>query len=139
MFNNNKTVCPQCKQIPCACDTLQNLDYPIIKIDAKKIKEKIEKSKDILVINVLNKEFYDDCHIKESINIPFSESEKKAQGWDKTKEIIVYCASSLCTASNAAFKILKKMGFEHVYAYEGGIKDWTKKGFETKGPCLIEY
>ncbi len=88
-----------------------------------------------MVVNVLSKDHYDECHIEGSINAPFDELEKHAQSWDKQKEIVVYCASYICSASKNAYHKLKKMGFTHVHAYEGGTKEWKEKGFPVNGSC----
>ena len=38
----------------------------------------------MIVVNVLDKEMYDDCHIAGSIQVPFADVEKEAKKWDKT-------------------------------------------------------
>ena len=38
-----------------------------------------QKESKLVVINVLDQKYYDDCHIKGSINIPFDEFENQLQ------------------------------------------------------------
>ena len=44
------------------------------------------------VINVLDKSYFDDCHIKGSINIPFDEFEKSLKNYPK---MIIMCCTAL--------------------------------------------
>lgn len=91
------------------------------------------------VINVLDKEFYDDAHIPGSINIPVMEVVDRAKDWSKTTEIVVYCSNYKCTASGMIAKKLKKMGFEKVYAYEAGMAGWKQAGLPVVGPAKEKY
>lgn len=94
---------------------------------------------DLLVINVLDKEMYNDCHIKGSINIPFEELEKEAKNLDKDSTVVVYCSNYMCTASKTGASMLKNMGFEKVYAYEAGMADWYQQGNPVVGECKLSY
>jgi rhodanese-related sulfurtransferase len=92
-----------------------------------------------IVINVLDKEHYNDCHIKGSISVPYEELEKYAQKLDKKQEIIVYCAHYQCPKSRMAYKLLEKLGFINIRAYEGGIREWFQQGLPVNGACKADY
>lgn len=92
-----------------------------------------------LIINVLAKENYEDCHIKGSISVPYDQLEKYAQKLDKNQEIIVYCAHYQCPRSREAYKLLHKLGFKNVRAYEGGIREWFQLGLPVQGSCKADY
>ena len=51
-----------------------------------------------LLINVLPKALYNDCHIISSINITLEELEQFAQSFNRDSEIALYCAHAQCTA-----------------------------------------
>ncbi len=87
------------------------------------------------VINVLDTQYYDDCRIKGSINIPAKNLESFAQSLEKDSTIIVYCASYICHASKDAWHILDRMGFKNIYAYEGGISEWYLRHYPIEGSC----
>lgn len=93
----------------------------------------------LLIVNVLGKKYYDDAHIKGSINAPLRKLDVIAQSWDREQEIVVYCACKECDASEKAFGILARMGFTRVLAYEGGIREWWKLGYPCEGPCAMDY
>lgn len=91
------------------------------------------------IINVLDKQFYDDAHIPGSINISIMDVEKRAKDWPKTTEIVVYCSNYKCTASGMIAKKLKKMGFDKVFAYEAGMAGWKQAGLPVDGPATEKY
>ncbi|MCK4265584.1 rhodanese-like domain-containing protein [Candidatus Babeliales bacterium] len=108
-------------------------------ISAKELKDKIKHGIKVTVVNVLDEEYYKDCHIKGSINVPLSQLKTIANDWDKSREIVLYCASSTCKASKTGFNVLIELGFKKVAAYEEGMKEWKEKGYNCVGPCEKDY
>ncbi len=103
-------------------------------ITAEQLLEKMKNENSLTVINVLSQAYYNKCHIKDSINIPVDQLQGTAkESWDTNDEIVVYCANDECPLSRNAYSILKKLGFTHILAYEGGIAEWSKKGYPTVG------
>lgn len=103
-----------------------------------------EQKPSLYVINVLDKESYDDCNIAGSVNVPFEGIESFAQDLDRNAEMVVYCSNYLCSASGAAAQKLKEMGFEKVWAYEGGTAEWYQLGkangeYPVNGSCSASY
>jgi rhodanese-related sulfurtransferase len=89
-----------------------------------------QQKEDFVLINVLPREAFREAHIRTSINIPHEEPgfaddvEKVAGG--KDRKVVVYCANEDCDASPTAARKLDKAGFDHVYDYEGGTRDWLR-------------
>lgn len=108
-------------------------------ITAEQLKNKLDMNPDMILINVLNEETYIDCHITGSINIPLKRLVESVASWEKDKEVVVYCAEVSCDASDKAYQIMVDMGFIHAYCYQGGMKEWFKKGFDTTGTCTLKY
>ncbi len=128
------------KNSTCAPKEKEKEESMIKQITAESLKAKIEDSDEqIRLINVLDQEYYQDCHIKGSENIPLAELEEKAAQWDKDEQIVVYCARYECSASRDAAQKLQSLGFSKVMAYEGGTKEWLSKGYDVQGPCQKEY
>lgn len=99
-----------------------------------------KKQSGLIVINVLDKDWYDDCHIKGSINVPFSELDEFVKNLDTEKaEIVLYCSNYFCTSSMYACKHLKEIGFKQVWAYEGGTTEWYQLGLPVEGPSQRAY
>ncbi len=93
----------------------------------------------VLVINVLSKDSFEECCIKGSVSVPLDELGEYAKNIDQDQKIVVYCASYACPLSRKAWHLLHSMNFKNVYAYEGGIAEWRKKGFATEGDCQAPY
>ena len=91
------------------------------------------------LINVLMPTTYNDCHIKDSINVPLDKLADYVRELPKDSELIVYCASYICPVSKRAWRLLTELGFTNVYAYEGGMAEWYQKGYPTGGPCNEDY
>ena len=102
-------------------------------------KSSSEKEQGVKVINVLDKQFYDDAHIPGSVNISIMDVENRAKSWKKDTEIVVYCSNYKCTASGMIAKKLKNMGFTKVYAYEAGMAGWKQAGLPVDGPATQKY
>ncbi len=108
-------------------------------------KEMKQQKQTLYVINVLDKESYEDCNIAGSINVPFQDVESFAKDLDRATEMVVYCANYMCAASGSAAQKLKEMGFEKVWAYEGGSAEWYQLGskeqdkYPVHGSCKASY
>jgi rhodanese-related sulfurtransferase len=91
------------------------------------------------VINVLDKDLYDDCHIAGSENVLLENVDQFAQKLAKDSEIVVYCSNFRCTASGMVAKQLKAQGFTKVYAYEAGMAEWYQEKLPVTGLCTQSY
>lgn len=101
-------------------------------ITKEELKEKLN-DRNVVIVNVLKEESYDNLHIKGSVNIPRSELENSR--WnelDKNKEIITHCTNYACNSSRYAAEFLQSKGF-NVKAYEGGIEEWKEAGYPVEG------
>lgn len=96
-------------------------------------------SSDPIVINVLDKEFYDDCHIDGSVHVAFDEIESYIADFDKNTELIVYCSNYACGTSLYVAEKLQKLGYTNVAVYEGGTAEWFQHGLPTKGKAQSSY
>ncbi|HEX2978221.1 MAG TPA: rhodanese-like domain-containing protein [Candidatus Babeliales bacterium] len=93
-----------------------------------------EHKPSLVVVNVLDKQYYDDAHIAGSINVPLEELENYVQkNLGKDTEIVIYCGNYKCLASSEGAKMLTDLGYNHVWAYEGGTAEWKQLGFPING------
>lgn len=96
-------------------------------------------SKRLKVINALSPDYYNDAHIKNSRNVPLAELKAFAEHTPKDTYIVVYCAHKNCDVSARAWHILHELGFDNLFAYEGGMREWYEAGYPTEGPCMLPY
>ena len=98
-----------------------------------------EKKSGLVVINVLDKDTYEDCHIAGSINIPFDSIDAALSTIEKDAEVVFYCSNPMCSASGYAATQFQKAGFENVSVYEGGTAEWYQKGLPVEGASCSDY
>lgn len=94
--------------------------------------------RDIYLINVNDKELFDDSRILGSLNIPYDELEENAKSLDKNYELVFYCTDYACTESDRAAKLMRSLGFEKVLVYPGGIHEWYQLSLEDSKKYPIE-
>jgi rhodanese-related sulfurtransferase len=84
------------------------------------------KDKNLLVVDVDNRDLFRVNHIPGALNIPLDELEVRASDeLSSEKRIVVYC--HVCeqdTDSDMAHGILRKNGFNQVSILKGGLKAW---------------
>lgn len=93
----------------------------------------------VVVVNVLAKEQYDDCHIKDSIHVDLGDLDQFEQNTPKDTTVVVYCSNYLCSTSDYVAEKLKKAGFNKVFIYPGGMAEWFQQGLPIEGPAAGLY
>ncbi len=96
-------------------------------------------SSKLVIINVLDPDYHQDCHMTGSINIPFEQFEERMKTLNKKDRYVVYCSNFACTAAPFAAELLKQSGFEDVALFPGGIVQWYQKGYPCTGPAQMQY
>ena len=127
-----------------ACSSLEEVGN---EVTGNYIRSRI-KRENVVIVDVRPDEAYNGWKLKEDINsghiegaISFSpqwleglkDSEKvrllDEKGITKDDEVIIY--SNYGNESLGLYRTLVDLGYEDVANYEGGMKDWSKRGYET--------
>lgn len=103
-------------------------------INHKEMEERLEFHGDMVLIDVLPEESYQQEHLPGAVNIPYNDENfiAKVENYvmHKNDEIVVYCAHKECTASDKAAEKLQEAGYKNVADFEGGLKEWKKAGHQ---------
>ena len=104
-------------------------------ITAKDLQAKIDAQEDFVLLNVLSAEDFEKAHIPGSLNVPqkresFVQDVEKLVT-DKSRTVVVYCASRDCSASPQAAKKLEDAGFKNVVDFEDGLAGWRLAGYQV--------
>jgi rhodanese-related sulfurtransferase len=85
---------------------------------------------DVVVVETLGPQYYDDAHLPGAINIPHTEVARLAPQLlaDKDAAIVTYCSNSACRNSEAAAAELRSLGYSDVRKYAEGKQDWSAAG-----------
>lgn len=90
--------------------------------------EKLVKEGKVVVLDVRTADEFKEGRIAGAKNIDFTENDfgQKAAELDKSKSYLVHCAAG--KRSTASLEILQKLGFQHLYHLDGGLKGWQAAG-----------
>lgn len=97
-------------------------------IDTPDLKSMLERGEEVLLVNTLPSERFEETKLPGAVNIPqdrddfVEQVEQRAGG--KDKKIVVYCANIECDSSHQAATKLDHAGFVDVVEYRGGAKAW---------------
>lgn len=91
-----------------------------------------EKSKeeDMFVLDVRDREEYEEGHIPGSVNIYVGELEERVSEVPTDHPVVAVCG--LGNRAGLGASILKRRGFERVYNLIGGTAAWKAKGYPTE-------
>ena len=105
----------------------------VVHVDANGA-EKLMKEGKIVVLDVRTADEHKEVRIAGSKNMDFTEGdfEKKTGELDKSKSYLVHCASG--RRSTNSLEVLQKLGFQHLYHLDGGIKAWQAAGKPVEKP-----
>ncbi len=81
-------------------------------------------SENAVVVDVREKAEFDQGHIVDAINIPFSSLDGRADELEKYKDKPLVITCKMGQHSGSAGTLLKKKGFANVSRLKGGIAEW---------------
>ena len=84
-----------------------------------------------MFIDVRHKHWFDEGHIPDAVNIPFSRlnDNKLAKVVSKDQEVVFYCYGITCELSNKASNRALSWGYEKVYYFMKGYPGWLGAGY----------
>lgn len=96
--------------------------------------QKIEQTKDAIILDVRAPEELVTGYIEGAININFKadDFQAKVNALDKNATYLVYCASGI--RSRKAANVMKDLQFKSVYDLDGGFNEWSAKGLPSVKP-----
>ena len=100
-------------------------------ISREDLKEKLDRGDDFKLVMTLSEWAYEAQHIPGSVNVTKPQDVDKYL--DPDDEIVVYCANESCIASQVAYGILERNGFNNIRRYAGGLSDWQEAGYPLDG------
>jgi rhodanese-related sulfurtransferase len=99
-------------------------------IDRKELQTKLSKNPPPILLEALPAKYYLDGHLAGALHFPHDRTRELAPVSiaDKTRTVVVYCASDTCQNSHIAASTLEALGYADVSVYAGGKKDWSEAG-----------
>lgn len=103
-------------------------------ISADELKEKLDNKDDFKLVFTLGDWYFKAMHIPGSVSV--NAPAEAPELLDKDDEVIVYCSSPECTASQVAYISLEKAGYKKIRRFAGGLEAWQKNGFPLEGEMV---
>ncbi len=107
----------------------------VTEITRDELKDRLDHPRKFVLVETLAVESYRHAHLPGAINLPPEHVRALAPELIPKKdiEVIVYCASASCHASDKAAQELSEMGYSNVRRYVGGKEDWVQAGLPVVG------
>ena len=86
----------------------------------------------MLLLNVVDEEFYNLGHIAGSLIIPWDLLSGRLEEVNAEKFVLIYCRRGV--RSESAYTTLENAGYEHIWIMEAGIERWIELGYPTVDP-----
>jgi rhodanese-related sulfurtransferase len=98
-------------------------------IKTKKLERTIRKKEEFILIDIRNKEVYEQSHLPYAINIENYKLEMmiKALNISQNTLLIIYGDGPTQPVIKSAFEILQKLEFKNIEVYTAGITEWKKQ------------
>jgi len=88
-----------------------------------------EENFEMVLLNVVDEDFYYLGHIANSLVIPWDELEGRTDELGEAEYVVVYCRRGV--RSDSAWETLTDAGYQNLIVLEGGIEAWTEAGYEV--------
>ena len=112
------------------------------KINSDQLNSLIEEDKDMVILDVSDKEVVDErgsvpgalnvslgsLYFKADAEVPDDYKDDRIQ--DREKKVVMTCTIGACAAIGG--KLLKDMGFKDVVLLEGGVEAWKNSGYNLE-------
>ncbi len=89
----------------------------------------IDKTPDLVILDVRTISEYNDGHIEGASNIPVDDLENRLDELDKEDKILVYCKTG--NRSTTAVELLEEAGFLNLYHMYEGISEWREQDYSV--------
>jgi len=97
----------------------------------EELKSKLDNNEDLILIDVREKNEWDESHIEKAQFLPLSNfQEEMKKLTDPSATVVCQCRSG--KRSLKAATELQDEGFENLFNLEGGILAWIEAGYPTK-------
>ena len=98
-------------------------------LDTDSAKEMLD-DKNIVLIDVRNRDEYNAEHLRGAKNIPLDQLDKRLGKLPRDKDIVVYCEKG--GKSIRAIRKLEVAGFSQLHHMHEGLRGWKKAGYPTR-------
>lgn len=100
-------------------------------ITTEQLKERLDRGDDFKLVMAFDGWRFESAHIPGSVGVGSVAAAMEVLS--KDDDIVVYCTSPDCTASQLLYRALKEAGYVNIRRYSGGVSGWQAAGHELEG------
>ncbi|HEX8073871.1 MAG TPA: molybdopterin-synthase adenylyltransferase MoeB [Thermoleophilaceae bacterium] len=125
--------------MPSGSELIRQVKEQIREVDPREVHDAIASSNGNgtapLLIDVREQHEFEEAHLPGAVHVPRGHLESRIEGKasDKSRSIVLYCASGQRSAL-AAHTLEKLLGYQDVASMNGGITLWKDRGYEVETP-----
>jgi len=122
---------------PSGAEYIRQIKSQVDEVDPAQVSEHLGNG--IVLVDVRESTEWDAGHIPGAKHVPRGYLESRiegAVGADRSKEIVIYCASGQRSAL-AAHTLKDELGYENVKSMTGGITLWKDRGYKVEVPKTL--
>jgi molybdopterin/thiamine biosynthesis adenylyltransferase/rhodanese-related sulfurtransferase len=123
--------------MPTYRELLAQVKEGIAEIGTPETRERLQNGAGPLLLDIREPDEWQEGHLPGAVHVPRGNLESRIEALvpDRSREIIVYCASG--NRSAFAAQTLGELGYENVTNLAGGFVDWKRNGFEVVTPRVL--
>ena len=103
-------------------------------ITGEELKAKLDRGDVFKLVMAFDDWRFRAAHIPGSLGVGSPDAATKLLTVDE--EIVVYCSSQDCMASQILYRALKEAGYQNVRRYSEGVLGWQEAGYPLEGDRL---
>src|ERR671914_813946 len=122
---------------PSGAEIIRQIKSQIAEVDPSEVKPHLGNG--VVLVDVRESTEWDAGHIPGAKHVPRGYLESRiegAAGADRSREIVLYCASGQRSAL-AAYTLKDLLGYENVKSMTGGITLWKDRGYKVEVPKTL--
>jgi len=100
-------------------------------ISCEELKRKFDQEDKFILVNALEEARFRAMHIPGSVNVCKDEDIQRCLTLDDV--IIIYCTDEACNRSIRLYQRLEALGYQKIFRFAGGLREWESAGFELVG------
>ena len=100
-------------------------------ITTEQLRERITRGDKFKLVMAFDGWRFTSAHIPGSLGVGSPAAAMSVLG--KEEDIVVYCTSVDCTASQILYRALEEAGYVNVQRYPDGVAGWGDAGYELEG------
>ncbi len=104
-------------------------------VSAEEVLALVEESNELVIIDARPVSDYEKGHLPEVVRLSNTDTDAQSLAEvipSKSTPVVFYCNGVTCARSGESVRIALEAGYEKIYWFRGGIKEWMDKGFPVE-------